>query len=43
MDLVRAEAALARALARIQALNATRGLRMGGARERHQAGGGVPH
>jgi F-type H+-transporting ATPase subunit epsilon len=43
MDLVRAEAALARALARIQALGATRGLRMPGARERHQAGGGVPH
>jgi F-type H+-transporting ATPase subunit epsilon len=38
MDLVRAEAALARALARIQALGATRGLRMQGARGRAQAG-----
>jgi len=43
IDLVRAEAALARALARIQALGALRGLKGSGARERHQAGGGVPH
>ena len=43
MDLVRAEAALARALARIQALGAMRGLKLSGARERKQAGGGVPH
>jgi F-type H+-transporting ATPase subunit epsilon len=42
MDLVRAEAALARALARIQALGAMRGLSMGTGRERHRAGGGVP-
>jgi F-type H+-transporting ATPase subunit epsilon len=43
IDLVRAEAALARALARIQALGALRGLKMSAGRERHQAGGGVPH
>jgi F-type H+-transporting ATPase subunit epsilon len=43
MDIVRAEAALARALARIQALGAMRGLSMGSARERHLSGGGQPH
>jgi F-type H+-transporting ATPase subunit epsilon len=43
MDLVRAEAALARALARIQALGALKGLPMARGRERFQAGGGAPH